>query len=110
MGLYTDCSSCSKEVKLKESAGTRPELQEKIGSSYAFVCPKCSKSNTKTINQIYAKPNKIISLIGLLLGIVVTVLLWDILGAVGTISGAIPIGIWKYQENLCRDFNRYRIK
>lgn len=110
MKLHTVCKSCETEIRIKERASTRTELQDKIGSTLTFVCPKCTTTNTKSINQIYAKPNIIISLVGLTLGIVITVLLWSVLGAIGTISGAIPIGISKYQQNICRDFNRYRIK
>jgi len=38
----------------------------------------------------------------------VTILLWKVLGAVGTISGLIPVFIWKQQSNAVHLFNVYR--
>ena len=74
------------------------------------VCPKCTTTNRRRINQIYAKPNPITSLLGLVAGIVITIALWDIMGAIGTISITIPILIWKQQDAVCSTFNNYRIQ
>ena len=54
-----------------------------------------------------AQPDPKIIILGLIVGIVITILLWTILGAIGTISIVIPIMIWSQQNNAVHNFNKY---
>ncbi len=62
------------------------------------------------VNDIKAKPNNVILLIGAALGILVTVFLWSYFGAIGTISIIIPVLISRQQTNEAKAFNSYMIR
>ena len=63
----------------------------------------------KHVNDIKATPNKIILLVGIIIGIVVTLFLWIYFGAIGTISGIIPILFWNEQMKSSKIFNSYML-
>ena len=108
MKLVTDCNDCTEEIKIKSYASTRPELEMDKGEKFEVRCNHCRKRQEKHVNDIKAKPNQVIIIGGILIGLIVTILLWKVLGAVGTISGLIPVFLWKQQSNAVHLFNVYR--
>lgn len=110
MNLYAHCKSCKKDIKIKSSALTRPELQMEKGDEFNVNCKNCGVIEKKHINDIVAEPNKIILLLGILLGVLMTIFLWIYFGAIGTVSIAIPLLFWQQQNNETKGFNSYTIK
>lgn len=109
MNLYTYCRSCKKEVKVKSSTETRAELEREKGEEFNVNCQNCGNIEKKHVNDIKAKPNKIILLVGIIIGIAVTLFLWVYFGAIGTISGIIPILFWNEQMKSSKIFNSYML-
>ncbi|MDO6738968.1 hypothetical protein [Wenyingzhuangia sp. 2_MG-2023] len=110
MNLYTDCKSCKKEVRIKSYAVTRPDLQMEKGDDFNINCKNCGTFEKKHVNDIKAKPNNFVILIGIVIGIVVTFFLWTIFGAIGTIGAVIPILFWQQEMKATKSFNSYTIK
>ncbi len=110
MKLVTRCNSCKKDIRIKSSASTRPDLQMQKGDEFNVNCQNCGKMNIKHVNDIKAEPNHIITLIGIAIGIISTVVLWDMFGAIGTVSTIIPIFTWYHQMDATKGFNSYMIR
>ena len=108
MKLIASCEECKEEITIKSYAPTRPELEKDKGERFEVRCNQCRKRQKKHVNDVRAKPNQVIVIGGVIIGLIVTILLWKILGAVGTISGLIPLFIWKQQSNAVHLFNSYR--
>ncbi|CAM1365318.1 hypothetical protein [Tenacibaculum xiamenense] len=110
MNLYAHCKSCKKDIKIKSSASTRPDLQMEKGDEFNVNCQNCGKMEKKHVNDIKAEPNNTIILIGVGIGILVTIFLWIYFGAIGTISVIIPILFWQQQMSATKSFNSYMIR
>ena len=110
MKLYTNCKSCKKDIEIKSSASTRPELQMEKGDEFNVNCQNCGKMEKKHINDIKAEPNKRILLFGAIIGILATIFLWFFYGAIGTVSIIIPVLFWQQQMNGTKGFNSYLIR
>ena len=110
MNLYTHCKSCKKDIKIKSSASTRPDLQMEKGDEFNVNCQNCGKMKKKHVNDIKAKPNNMIILIGVGIGVLVTIFFWIYFGAIGTIGIIIPILFWQQQTSAAKLFNSYMIK
>lgn len=110
MNLYTNCKSCKKDIKIKSNASTRPDLQMEKGDEFIVNCLNCGKTEKKHINDIKAAPKKTILWIGVLIGILATIYLWMIYGAVGTVSIIIPLIFWQQQASSVKGFNGYMIR
>ena len=110
MNLFTNCKSCKKDIKIKSSASTRPELQMEKGDEFNVNCQNCGKMEKKHVNDIKAEPNKIILLFGIGVGILATIFLWNFYGAIGTVSIIIPVLFWQQQMSSTRGFNSYSIR
>lgn len=110
MKLYTNCKSCQKSFKIQSSASNRPDLEDEKGERFKVTCEHCGTAQEKHVNDIRAKQNVIINVIGVLLGVIVTVGLWNTFGAISTVSGLIPVLIYKMQDNAINQFNKYRVR
>ena len=110
MKLFTKCNSCKEEILIKSNASTRPDLEIERGEKFVVNCTSCGRNLEKHVNDIKAKENNFFIIGGVVLSIIVTLVLWNFFGAVGTISGAIPILIWKQQNNAVHAFNSYRVR
>ncbi len=110
MKLVTCCSSCKKDIKIKSSASTRPDLQMEKGTEFNVNCQNCGKIEKKHVNDVKAEPSKILILIGIGIGVIVTVLLWNFYGAIGTVSAIIPMLFWQQQMNSIKAFNSYFVR
>jgi hypothetical protein len=113
MKLYTICKSCKEEIKIASTASTRPELEMEKGGEFNVNCTSCGVMQKKRVNDIRAKHNIIMVLIGLLIGIVASIALLIILGdiKIGLVLVAIiPLFIWQQQSKTAQAFNSYRIR
>lgn len=110
MKLYTHCKSCKKDIKIKSSASTRPDLQMEKGTEFNVNCQNCGNLEKKHVNDIKAEADHKIILIGVGVGILATIFLWIYFGAIGTVSIIIPILFWQQQASTAKSFNSYRIR
>ncbi len=110
MKLYTYCKSCKAEIHIKSSAPDRAELEREKGLEFDVICKKCSNIEKKHVNDINAKPSRTLILAGVIIGIIVTVVLWGIYGAISTISGIIPLLFGLEQTKSSKLFNSYMLR
>ena len=107
---YTKCPGCKSEQVLKASANTRGDLQMKFGNEVKQNCSNCGKMYNAHLNEVKAKVDKRIIIAGVIVSVIATAFLWFMFGAVGVVSGVIPIIFWKQQESQVSSFNRFKIK
>ena len=107
--LITKCNFCSSEMKIKSYAPTRPDLEMHRGEKFKVSCNQCLRPQEKQANDVIAIASNFILIGGVVIGIVVTVLLWKMLGAIGTVSIIIPILIYNSELNAVALFNSYRV-
>lgn len=110
MKLFTNCDSCKEEIRIKSNASTRSDLEMEKSEVFTINCSSCGINQKRHVNDIRAKQNNVIVLGGIGISIIVTVALWSVLGVVGTITGAIPVLIWKQQSNAVHTFNTYKVR
>jgi len=108
MKLVTPCQYCDTPIKVKAYAATRPDLEMLRGETFKVTCEKCGQSQQKYVNDVWAIPSPIIIYGGYLIGAVVTILLWTMLGAIGLFSFLIPVLISNSESNAVAMFNSYR--
>lgn len=109
MKLYTYCKSCKSEISINSNSPSRAELEREKGVEFNVNCKNCGNIEKKHVNDIKAKPNKVLILVGILIGIIVTIVLWNFYGAIGTISGIIPFLFWQEQMKTSKLFNSYML-
>jgi uncharacterized membrane protein len=80
------------------------------GDEFIVNCKNCGKQEKKHINDVNAEPNNTIIIIGIGIGIIVTIFLWFFYGAIGTVTAIIPIIFWQQQMSATKSFNSYRIR
>ncbi len=106
MKLSYICSSCKAQNFIQEKAETRIDLKMKLNSDSVRVnCRKCGKMDKKHINRIDAVVDYKVNLIGLLLGIISTVLVWQI-GFIAAFTFVIPIFFWRHEMEKTSRFNK----
>jgi hypothetical protein len=110
MSLYTVCKSCKESISVKSSASTRPELQMEQGDDFSVNCQTCGKVDKIHVNDVKSEINKTTIFIGLILGVVITIVLWVVYGAIGTVSMIIPLLFWQQQMNSAKSFNSFMIR
>lgn len=110
MNLYTHCKSCKRDIKIKSSASTRPDLQMEKGDEFIVNCQNCGKMEKKHVNDIKAEPSNTIIFIGVGVGILSTIFLWIYFGAIGIVSMMIPVLFWQQQTSATKSFNSYLIR
>lgn len=110
MRLIAHCDSCIELIKVSSFAPTRPDLVSEKGETLSLECTKCRNISQKHVNDIQAKDSLVLIGIGMLISIIITIVLWKFLGAIGTISIIIPPYIWQAQSKSISTFNNYRLK
>ncbi|NVK08465.1 MAG: hypothetical protein HWD89_05390 [Tenacibaculum sp.] len=110
MKLYTNCMSCKKDIIVKSNAQTRPDLQMEKGEEFVVNCLSCGRTDKKHVNDIKAESNGFILLVGLVLGGIMTSILWFFYGAIASIVIAIPLIFWQQQMKATKSFNSYMIR
>jgi len=125
MRLYTNCHKCKKEIKFSSWVSDRIELSKSKGNKIELTCKNCGQKDLYHVNRIIASESKIAKIIGLIIFLVGTPLMflwiWDyifqsayvyvIAGLIGLIG--IPAMIYsiieKEQKNKIRLFNNCKI-
>ena len=77
-----------------------------IGTIVGYYFTMKKKIATKQLYSFILLP---IIFIGVGIGIIATIVLWKMLGAIATISMSIPILFWNQQASSVNAFNSYRI-
>ena len=90
-------------------ATDRVELEKDRGETFRVSCDHCHESKTIHVNDIKAKPNAIVTGIGVAAGVGSAVALWN-LGFIAAISGSLPIIIYAAQRKAADTFNSYKVK
>ncbi|WP_299214722.1 hypothetical protein [uncultured Dokdonia sp.] len=114
MTLYYYCSSCQKENSFKTTATNRFELQKERGSFINERCKKCGTVVKRRINRVHAKPNIWILIIGGVLGILLTAILFlfvpiIILVLANSVVFSIPFIAWREQDKKASAFNKVMV-
>lgn len=110
MPLITACPNCFKNFKVPYTAETRSRLQMKHGDDLRVNCPHCATIATRHVNEVYRSSNPVLIIIGLVLGVALTALLWNWYGRFTLISLGIPFILWQDQERRVKAFNGYTIR
>ncbi len=110
MKLYTTRNSCKKDIKVKSSSETRHDLQMEQGREFQINCLNCGNIDKKHVNDVKAHPNNTIIIISIVVGILATIGLWVFYGGIATITGLIPILVWRQQQSSVTSFNSYLVK
>jgi hypothetical protein len=125
MRLYTNCHNCKKEIRFSSWESDRVELSKSKGDKIELTCKNCVQKDLYHINRIKATESKVAQIIGLIIFLVGTPLvfiwIWDyifqfayiyvIAGLVGMIG--VPFMIYsvieREQRKKVRQFNNYKI-
>ncbi len=110
MKLEYTCSGCKKQNNYRPVAATRGELQMKVGDEVDVHCAHCGKRDKKHINRIDAVVDHRKILIALGISAAVTLVLWSLYGAIGTVTGLIPVMMWAQEGRSTSHFNSYKIR
>jgi hypothetical protein len=110
MVLRNLCTSCGKENSFTPIKTTRGDLQMEVGDEVKVNCKSCGKIENIHLNKVYAIADNKILIVGVILGIVVSIILWNMFGAIATATMTIPILIWVYENKMANNFNRYKIR
>ena len=109
MNLITKCNNCKDLNKVKANASSRAELAKNKGERFNWTCSNCGSIEEKHVNDIRAKQDNRVIMIGVGISIIVTLVLLNIMGVIGTITGIIPVLIWQQQSRSVHAFNRYMV-
>ncbi|MFD1293836.1 hypothetical protein ACFQ5N_08320 [Lutibacter holmesii] len=133
MKLESKCKNCGKYIEFTENVSDRAELSLEKGENIELFCKECSTKSCHHPNDINAKKNRVISIIGFLIFVIGTILIYHFIGefyleykeqfeskknfsSFGKLLGAfaIPFIIFQLIENIqmrnVRRFNSYKIK
>jgi len=108
MKLSYYCKSCNKKNFYQTKTKDRFELQKEVGDEINLRCSKCGTVNKKHINRLFAVVNPTFILIGLVVAIIVTLLLWDF-GLISTLSFTIPIFFLFDAQKRSSDYNKIMV-
>ena len=110
MQLITHCDGCKEIIPVKSNASTRPDLEMEKGEVFVVNCQKCGKMNSRHVNDIYARINKWLMLGIVGVSLVVTLVLWSMIGLISTITAVIPALAYGQQNQAVSGFNRYKVR
>ena len=110
MKLYTHCSGCGEEIKIKSSATDRRKLQMKYGDEMQVNCQHCEKLEKKPLHKIRAEVNSFHLFIAFGASTLLSIVIWLAFGLIGTVLFIIPFVFWLQQMNAARSFNSYSIR
>ena len=110
MILFTNCKNCKHEIRIRSFASTRSDLEREKDEVLTLNCPNCGTNQQSHVNDVRARPNKVILIASAVLGVLIAAILWFMLGAVGTITIGIPLLVVAQQRNAVHTFNSYLVK
>lgn len=110
MKLSYRCSSCKKDNTIKTKAIYRHGLlMERGNNEFNERCKHCGHFTQKHINRLYANDNYSFVIIGFVIALISTILLWDF-GFISTLTFTIPIWLWIEMKKKCSSFNGTMVK
>jgi len=80
MRLETKCKNCKEFIEFYENVSDRAELSFEKGDKIGLTCKKCLMNHSYHPNKIKAKKNRLISIIGFLIFIIGSVLIYHYIG------------------------------
>ncbi len=87
-------------------ATDRVELERDKGETFMMECAHCYVRKEIHVNDVNAVPNKIVTGVGVAVGVAAAVALWNI-GFIAWISGGLPVIIYGAQRKSASTFNSY---
>jgi hypothetical protein len=110
MKLSYRCSSCKKDNTIKTKAYDRHGLLMERGSNeFNERCIHCGHFTKKHINRLYAEGDYTLVLIGAVVALVATILLWRF-GLISTLTFTIPFWFWIEMKKKASTFNKTMVK
>jgi len=109
MKLSINCKSCRTSNSIKSSAMTRPEFAKYEGEEFNLNCTSCGVNQKIHVNEVRATATVIPVILGVGISIIFTLFLLGVLGAIASVSFAIPIYIWRQQQINVSGWNKYRL-
>jgi|GEM_PF-6336705 transcription elongation factor Elf1 len=67
---YFTCKSCHENTKVKSMATDRVEMERDLGETFLAECGHCHDRKTIHVNDVNAAPNKVITGIGAVAGVI----------------------------------------
>lgn len=110
MRIAASCINCKKDIVIKSNSKTRPDIQMEKGDQFEVRCSHCGNRQDIHVNDIKAEVNNNTILIGAGIGVLITLFLWNLYGAIGTVSMIVPLLIWKQQMDAVKTFNSFMIR
>lgn len=109
MKLYIICSSCYKDIKIKQKATTKFEFEREFGDEVEILCKHCGTSNTKHVNRIFAKAEWFWVLASFGISVFVSLILMFSFGGFGLFVLFAPAAVVFGQQKSINAFNRSMI-
>jgi endogenous inhibitor of DNA gyrase (YacG/DUF329 family) len=106
MKLFVTCSSCYKDIKLKQKANTKFKFEREYGEEIEVKCPHCGTSNTRHVNRVFAKPEWYWFLVSFIISIVLSLILIFIIGGIALVFISLPGFIAFGEQKSINAFNR----
>ncbi|WP_338410035.1 hypothetical protein [uncultured Flavobacterium sp.] len=106
---FFNCTFCKAENKIKIEEDDRGTLQMKKGDELPYTCLSCHKKDKIHLNKIFAKSNKIILYLSVLVSIISLIITLKF-GLIAYLSFSFPLLVYAYLNSLENNFNSYRIK
>jgi hypothetical protein len=110
MKIISTCKSCKSPTKLKTGATNRPDLIKEQGEEININCSNCGNNQKHHVNDFQAVANPTFAIIAAIISLILSVVLWNSVGIIGTASIIIPLLIWKQQMSTTAIFNNYRTR
>lgn len=110
MKLDTNCMFCKKDVIIKSKSQTRPDLQMEKGSDFFINCLSCGKIDKKHVNDIKAEIDKKKLLIGIGIGVFLSIGVSIFYGVIATLIISFPLLFWQQEMKSTKSFNSFLIR
>ncbi|WP_430908560.1 hypothetical protein [Maribacter sp. 2-571] len=110
MRLTYSCTACKAQQYFLPKHPSRAALQMQYGDMVKVNCQKCGKTEKKHLNKISAVVDARIIAVGFVLGLIATVLLWNYVGVVASVTLSLPMLVWNHENGKVGHFNRYAIR
>jgi hypothetical protein len=106
MKLFATCSSCYKEIPLKQKATIKFEFERKFGEEIEVLCKYCGTSNTKHVNRIFAKTAWYWVILSAAISIFGSIVMFFVFGSYGLFILFAPAAVVFGQHKSINAFNR----
>lgn len=106
MKLYITCSSCYKDIKIKQKATTKFELERKYSEEIEVMCTHCGTSNTRHVNRVFAKIEWFYLIAGFAISVLLSIILTFMIGGIALLFLTAPGVLIFGQQKSVNAFNR----